>query len=321
MNPVFVGGLPRTGTSLITSLLDGHPQLIVCQDELSYFRKFLPQFRRQQTEIDKINFAKQYFLNQFDPENHYYRKYLSHISIDKIHQLFSDELTKRENTEKDIIEAYFIAYGTASNSLTPATLRWVEKTPLVEQYAPTIFRWWEDTKFIHLIRDPRDLLATYNRRAKKRNRPQPSIATVSYVWLKCVNYAIQNEKKFGSDRYLILYYEKFVSNPEIYVKKIVDFLNITENECLLTPTKGGGKVPWRGNSSNRTEFTGISPVSVGKWKSDLHPNDVLLMESLCKSSMEDLGYTLSTAGSAFNFPAQLKLALLRLRAALVDSYY
>ena len=40
--PVFICGHPKSGTSLLRSMLDNHPELIVYPEETYFFRKFLP---------------------------------------------------------------------------------------------------------------------------------------------------------------------------------------------------------------------------------------------------------------------------------------
>ena len=51
--PVFVVGYPKSGTTLVVSLLDGHPQLVVFPEETEFMRaigspyaRFLPPFGR-----------------------------------------------------------------------------------------------------------------------------------------------------------------------------------------------------------------------------------------------------------------------------------
>jgi hypothetical protein len=41
-HPVFICGHPKAGTSLVRSILDSHPQLIVYPEETVFFRRYLP---------------------------------------------------------------------------------------------------------------------------------------------------------------------------------------------------------------------------------------------------------------------------------------
>src|SRR4030042_6895891 len=42
-HPVFICGHPKSGTSLVKSILDSHPQLVVYPEETIFFRRFLPR--------------------------------------------------------------------------------------------------------------------------------------------------------------------------------------------------------------------------------------------------------------------------------------
>ena len=41
--PIFICGHPKAGTSLVRSILDSHPQLVVYPEETVFFRRYLPQ--------------------------------------------------------------------------------------------------------------------------------------------------------------------------------------------------------------------------------------------------------------------------------------
>ena len=42
-SPVFIAGHPRSGTSLLRSVLDSHPELVAYPEETSFFRRYLPK--------------------------------------------------------------------------------------------------------------------------------------------------------------------------------------------------------------------------------------------------------------------------------------
>ena len=50
LSPVFIGGIPRSGTTLLRSLLDGHPQLLVHPGRTGFFSIFVPAARGKNTK-------------------------------------------------------------------------------------------------------------------------------------------------------------------------------------------------------------------------------------------------------------------------------
>ena len=41
-SPIFICGHPKSGTSLLRSILDSHPEIIVYPEETGFFRRYLP---------------------------------------------------------------------------------------------------------------------------------------------------------------------------------------------------------------------------------------------------------------------------------------
>ena len=46
-SPVFIAGHPKSGTSLLRSVLDSHPELVAYPEETSFFRRYLPKTSRK----------------------------------------------------------------------------------------------------------------------------------------------------------------------------------------------------------------------------------------------------------------------------------
>ena len=63
--PVFIGGHPKSGTSLLRSLVDSHPQLVVYPEETMFFRGFLPKAKGLSLE-QKLVLADQLITHIFE---------------------------------------------------------------------------------------------------------------------------------------------------------------------------------------------------------------------------------------------------------------
>ena len=299
-HPVFIGGIARSGTTLLQSLLDGHPQLVVDPSESRFFLTFEPRSRHASKEqkaelVEQIIFQpKGRFL---DPEGDHYRNYFTHISYASVREAFYRYLEQTSQQDSDYLSSAILAFGEVSGQLNEQSEYWVEKTIFNEWYAPLIFSWWKEAKFIHVLRDPRDVYATWKRRDANAARPLTSIDAFSYTWGKSAKLALNNQRRFGRERYLVVYYERLVQEPEGQIARIAQFLDIIEHMALLTPSKAGGKHRWNGNSSSDRHFAGISPISVGQWRKSLAGEEVTLLEVLLGDDMEQHGYQLETSSS------------------------
>ncbi len=290
-HPIFICGHPKSGTTLLVSLLDSHPQLIVYPNETFFFRGFVPETRKRDLD-EKVTLAQRYLLHFFDrglsnldiqeplvsSQNNYF------IDYAKSCQVMRQEIDNNGiRHDGDILSAAIIAYGRVHGKISPETIYWLEKTPYNEHFSEMIFDWWPDARCIHIVRDPRDNYLTYQRKHIGLIAEDFAIG-----WNSSLNAGITNKKLYGDNRYLILRYEDLTNEPETSLQDLIDFLGIADDEILRIPTDDG--VPWEGNSQFGDKFQGISNKPVGRWKRDLDERNVNLIESICADFMESMGY-------------------------------
>src|SRR5512143_919970 len=72
--PVFIAGHPKSGTSLLRSVLDSHPELVAYPEETSFFRRYLPKAARkallEQTVRSERSVSPIFAWNQAHPPAH-----------------------------------------------------------------------------------------------------------------------------------------------------------------------------------------------------------------------------------------------------------
>ena len=91
IRPLFILGVPRSGTSLMQSLLDGHPQLLVDAGESKFFRRFYPKAKRK-SYSQQVILANNHLLHLFNADDPYYKKYLSvHRHLLVFSEVFPDD--------------------------------------------------------------------------------------------------------------------------------------------------------------------------------------------------------------------------------------
>lgn len=291
VNPVFICGLNRTGTTLLMALLDGHPQMVVAPSETHFFLHFLPAAQHLSHE-KRIELARKMLLGVIDTENVYYKKFLCHVSVEWTLAMFL-QISKSCHDIQEFLPASILAYGLASNQISDDTRYWVEKTPYNEFFVEQIFHFWPNAKCIHMVRDPRDYFASYKMRSHRKREHSPSSLIMSWEWLQSVQKANKNEKIYGTQRYLVLRYEDLVRNPEETIAVVCRFLAIERRPSLLVPTKGGGKVNWSGNAANGRAYQGIDSSILGRWTTTLTKREVLTIESATAKMMAVFGYDIT----------------------------
>ena len=145
-------------------------------------------------------------------------------------------------------------------------------------------------KCIHIIRDPRAIIASRNcgLNINEKYGGMYPILFLIHHWRKSVSYSILNKNNPG---YLSVKYEDIVENPEYWFDLICKHLNINFDKVMLRTDKyiNGYNSYWKQNTSFKTE-SGFSTSAINRWKDLLPKQDVRLIEYLCKPEMDYYKY-------------------------------
>ena len=275
----------RSGTTLLQSILDGHPELLVFLGDSHYFDNFLP-VARNETKARRTELAEEIFFAPYWGSDHYTDLYLPDVPFDKVHANFSKRLAASEGRLRDYFLSVVLAYGEESGQLTEKTRYWVEKTPGNERFVDQIFSWWPNARCIHTVRDPRAVYDTLSRRSQKSGNTL-RLGSYSHHWRRTAGSAHRHQQKYGSDRYLVVRYEDVTQDNERVVGQIREFLDIEDHPNLSNVTKTGGQVMWKGNSSRPVNFEGsVSTGSIDYWRDSLDEQSLRKLEMLLRKHMQ-----------------------------------
>jgi hypothetical protein len=291
--PVFVCGHPKSGTSLVRSLLDSHPQLVVYPEETMFFRRYLPKAQGLGLE-EKLALADQFLIhifewNQTDPPAHqagFLDRDYSDISLDAVSRAMRQFVDEQYRHDGDILSAAILAFGKISGQLNENTVRWVEKTPFTEYYVEQILSWWPDALFIQVVRDPRDNFVSY-----QRKHTDWSARTFAESWTRSTQSGLDSQKKYGAEQYWVLRYEQLIQSPDDVIRALCKFVGISDHPTLKMPTRNSKA--WGGNSMFGEQFKQISSSPGGRWKGSMSVDDLVLIEGLARSCMRSMNYELS----------------------------
>lgn len=301
LSPVFILGIARSGTTLLQSLLDGHPQLLVD----IYDSRFVYWYRQVYRWPERLRYGalsaarrvaiaeKIMLCHAFNEASPYYRKFLSNVSISEIKNYFHVFLNRSQGQPKDYLESYMHALGLASGYLISNTHYWVDKTLSYEYLFYRYIEWWPDSHFIHMIRDPRDVYASYKVRDIKNKRPVISVDSFALTWSDSVRTLLDSQRLVAENRRFVLRYEDLISDVDGTMKQVADFLGIEFGPGLLLPTKGFGRVPWGGNAVSGIKRNVVFRDAADKWSRILSSSEVTCLEGLLHREMVAVGYELS----------------------------
>ena len=279
----FIAGPAKSGTSLLVSLLDGHPELLVLPEETAYFptavRKYAGDRRAQFGYLTGKALCSILFGGPGGYERHDY----SHFPHERLRAEFERGAFDPANAKRDLLVLLCEAYASVIGRPLESVRRWVEKTPANRDHLPAIFARFPQAKVILTLRDPRALLAAQIKLEQSRQRRRFSIYLCVEHWRTAAKLALRAEPQV-----FVAPFERTLSAPAETLQRLCEFLDIRYDEGMLTPTKAGR--PWEGNSAAQQRFDSISPEPINRWRGFLTEPEIAWVEHHCRDLMVPLGY-------------------------------
>jgi len=292
--PIFILGAHKSGTSLLRSIFDGHPDLFVIPIESHYFqnRKYWVDNEYRFERPSKLTHLElqERFVKYIEKSNQSEDKYSDGISKNIFNiNLFKDRFSKIKNiinNDKKLIKKYFEAlyYALTSTDL-PDNKRIVEKSVENAEFAIELNNLFPDAKFIHIVRNPYSNFVSL-RKYKSINFGYPIIRRMIKTLYNNYYFLYKNKKVI--DDYFIIRYEDLVTHPKEFIIKLCHFVNIKFRQILLTPTYNGKL--WDGNSMEDKKFNTISSERLGSWQNEIYSMEIQYINRVFKFVLNDYNY-------------------------------
>ncbi len=246
----FVVGAARSGTTLLGAMLNAHPEMTIVS-ESGFVPKLAETIRSEPVTAERV--VKVIAAAKPIPE----------------YGLDEDELRGRIEQLDDLKAAAvlreFYGYINEQNG----TSRWGDETPAYLKRMRRIQRALSESRFIHVIRDGRDTAA-----AKPGELDPGKALTIGQRWEKKVTSARQQEHLIT--HYLEVRYEELVSNPEIVLREVCEFLELEFDEAMVNPPE---------RAAIEAE---LGPV--GGWRQTLGSEDAEAFGEVAGKLLGELGY-------------------------------
>ena len=261
--PVFIVGVPRSGTTLL--------QAILCNSG-EYFP--MPEthfFSRVTYGLPKDN------LSAED------RKKLHRVLAKKSRIKVDEELLHELNSKKEVFE-YIIGTFNSDGKNT-----FLEKTPRHVFFYSEIMQYYQDAKFICMVREPKNSVSSLLTMSARREK---SAVRISIFYNKLAK-AILNI--MNNSNVLIVRYEDLTDKSELTLRGICKFLNITYSSSLINNAVApAGIVSAHEIWKNRNiELDGIQKNNPDRWRKVLSQGRADMVTYITKSYASQFGYSLA----------------------------
>lgn len=276
--PLFIVGVDRSGTTLLRVLLDRHPDLAIPPE--SHFIPAMWDRRRKYGRNDRVDDIDR-FLGDLANDKYFG---LWSIPIDTVRR----ELANLPQPDFRLaMDAVFRAYAHTSGKRY-----WGDKTPDYVKYLPLLGQLFPTARFIHIIRDGRDVALSMIELQRRHRRA----ATVGFIWARRIRLGRKEGQRLGSERYMEVRYEDLVRNPRAELIRTCRFLQLPyAPRMLVHDSETIKQIPaaFRHVHKNLTQ-----PPTQGlrDWRRDMHPQDVVEFEAIAGPELRALGYECGTGG-------------------------
>jgi len=268
---VFILGMPRSGTTLISNMLNASKQIYIGPE--THFYHVLDVWQNKKR---KFLIKKDFITYFFDSNSNPYLQYLG------LSQKELDVLKRSSyNGEKSILELLCVFEANKKG-----ILKWGEKTPGHFEYVEKIYEDHLNSKIINIVRDPRDVFLSLSKVNWSNKNP-----------LKfCLRFKknIELIKKFKSNvSFINIKYEDLLLNPDETIKGVCLFSEIEYSNNILENFNNNDSInydvkkePWKANNTGK-----LNSINFGKWKNDISNQKTYSFISwFLKDELNYLGY-------------------------------
>lgn len=254
-SPIFIGGLYRSGTSLLRAMLGRHSSIAGGLETFWFNLDFAGSVKPGEE-------TRNWDGTRNEPLKDHIIRLADFFEMEKA---VVDQIAARSSGPEDFIDRFMARYASSAGKK-----RWVEKTPANVLHVERIFSFWPTGLFIYILRDPRDVYSSV-RRTGKWAEPE----TFAKLWIKFVAAYESAGKSPFSNSVLELRYEDLVLDPFKTMRDVIDFIGEPWEESVAlfdgeqTEFERVKKITGKSSLTLQQLSRPLAGNRVGAWKTEL----------------------------------------------------
>lgn len=290
IEPIFICGHRKSGTTLLLNLLDNQKELILYPHDINIFYAldfYFRSLKQKPTKTKILERLDKILFNDLLQKNEINNK----IFIEDLKKLFFSLLKKKDLNLKNIHNFLFFSLSKLTSNNSYKTIC---KETSLEIYFEELIKIWPNAKFIQIIRDPRDnigaIMDGLKNRYSKFGDSRESILHSSIFRINLgLKLGIQYKRKYPK-KFMQIKFEELISNPDKTLKSVYNFLNLKPNQIKITPSVFG--IPTYGNSHSKKKMYDLSSQNINRWSKRLSLEESMIIEHQLKTLLIKFNYKL-----------------------------
>jgi hypothetical protein len=272
--PLFIVGMQRSGTKLLRTLLNEHPQISIISAETHFLPHWVKTWKRFGDLSDPLTFAEFYRHMQKCPYFIHTKNRASSTRQQKWYEMC------KSYTPDGVYEALMrtdTGVDYRSNGI------WGDKSTSYLNHLPLLKTLFPQAKVIHIIRDVRDYCLSVDKAWKK------NMIRAAQRWVDSITKARLDSHSFATD-YLEIKYEDLLEDPEQQLEKCCRFLGLESNSAMLNLSRAPE------NIGDAKGYHQIKSDNKNKYRVAMTPYHCQKIEAIAGEILGSLGYDVSYSG-------------------------
>ena len=272
--PFFIVGSGRCGSTLLRVMLASHSRLTI-PPETWFLIPLVKRFsidrplRSEEIEAAVATITSDYRWPDMKLELQEFHR--------EVRQL-------REPRVRDLVGVIYRRHLQAEGKV-----RWGDKTPVYVEIVPELARMYPGSRFIHLVRDGRDVAKSF--KATGWDSGGRWLHDNTREWTKALRCHWRWSRSELRERILLVRYEDLLLEMEPTLRRICAFIGEEfEPQMLAWEGKVDEQVPAREQIRHTKLKSRIGSEGVARWKREMSAREILICEAFMGSHLSRLGY-------------------------------
>ncbi len=266
---------------MLKRMVSAHPQVAITRET-----HWIPKIFEKRRGVDDAGKVTPQIVEKLF-EHHRFDQ--MKFRAEKLQQLVDDNPGMRY---ADLVSRIFDNYGQRKNKTLVG-----DKTPTYVRKLPTLLQLWPEARFVHLIRDGRDVclsMRKWRMATKAAGRfstfQTDPVVTTALWWKALVGLGREDGMQIGQKQYLEISYESLVAQPGSECRRLSHFLDLPYYQSMERYYEGRTQTE-EGLSTNAAWL----PPTPGRrnWRDQMEAADVARFEAAAGDLLEQLGYELA----------------------------
>ncbi len=259
--PIFIVGFPRSGTTMLATMLSRHSQISVPPETL-----FLENI------VDASDDRKIMLTRASESRR------CRDLGLDW--ETVTARFMECPATYSWLFRILLETYAAGSSKTIVA-----EKSPLHLLHVPTLLQWYPRAKIVLIIRDGRDCVLSMVRAPWAHN----GVVRHSAEWCRRMRWSRELLQRYGRNIQLIRY-EALVTSPDWELRNLMNVLGIPFEPSQLIATASSTAVPaweaeWKGKSVSHPD-----PDRIASWRREADSRSLAIMDSVMRTELTAWDY-------------------------------